>query len=133
MNLSTWRQSDEGFSGVVDTAYGRFNTLVGSMKAGVKEGAFDFAAGASYKYSEGKRKHNTAELENAFTRGGVELGEEEYLTFIYRRAQSRVEDPGAKGMPTPVREGTLYRISGLVLASAMASKEAIRPFWVALL
>ena len=104
VNLSTWRQSDEGFSGEVDTAYGRFNTLVGSMKAGVKEGAFDFAAGASYKYSEGKRKHNTAELENAFTRGGVELGEEEYLTFIYRRAQSRVEDPGAKGMPTPVRD-----------------------------
>ena len=33
----------------------------------------------------------------------------------------------------PVREGTLYRITGLVLASAMVLYMATRPFWVVLL
>ena len=36
-------------------------------------------------------------------------------------------------MFNPVREGTLYRIRGLSLASAMTSYIRIRPFWVALL
>ena len=77
---------------------------IDNLKKHMKEGAFDVAAGVSYKYSEGKRRHNAAELKNAFTRSGLELGEEEYLSFIYRRAQSRVEDPGAKGRPPPVRD-----------------------------
>ena len=74
------------------------------MKAGVKEGPVDVAAGAAYRYSEGKRDHNTAELENAFARGGADLSENDYLSFIYRRAESKVEDPGPRGAPTPVRD-----------------------------
>lgn len=104
IDLTTWRQRDEGFSGEADLAYGRFSSLIGSARAGVKEGAFDAAAGASYRYSEGKRDHNTAELRNAFVRFGAELSESDYLTFIYRRAESMVQDPGAKGEPTPVRD-----------------------------
>ena len=104
IDLTTWRQREEGFSGEADLAYGRFSSLVGSARAGVKEGAFDAAAGASYRYSEGKRDHNTAELRNAFARFGAELSEYDYLTFIYRRAESMVQDPGVKGEPTPVRD-----------------------------
>ncbi len=104
IDMKTWRQREEGFSGETDVAYGRFSTLVGSARAGVKEGAFDAAAGASYRYSEGKRDHNMAELRNAFARAGVELTEEDYLTVIYRRAESKVQDPGVKGEPTPVRD-----------------------------
>ncbi len=104
IDLTTWRRREEGFGGEADMAYGRFSTLVGSVKAGVKEGPVDFAGGAAYRYSEGKRDHGMAELRNAFARGGVELSEADYLTFIYRRAESRVQDPGAKGEPTPVRD-----------------------------
>ena len=104
VEMTTWRQRDEGAAGEADVAYGRFSTLVGSLKAGVKEGPFDAAAGAAYRYSEGKRDHNTAELRNAFVRAGAELGENDYLTFIYHRAESKVEDPGPKGSPTPIRD-----------------------------
>lgn len=104
IDMTTWRQREEGFSGETDLAYGRFSTLVASAKAGVKEGPFDFAAGAAYRYSEGKRDHNMAELRNAFARGGIELTDADYLTFIYRRAESKVQDPGAKGEPTPIRD-----------------------------
>ena len=104
IDMTTWRQRREGFSGEADLAYGRFSTLVGSARAGVKEGPFDFAAGAAYRYSEGKRHHNMAELRNAFTRAGAELTESDYITFIYRRAESKVQDPGAKGTPTPIRD-----------------------------
>ena len=104
VEMTTWRQRDEGAAGEADVAYGRFSTLVGSLKAGVKEGPFDAAAGAAYRYSEGKRDRNTAELRNAFVRAGAELGENDYLTFIYHRAESKVEDPGPKGSPTPIRD-----------------------------
>ena len=104
VDLKTWRQREEGYSGEANLAYGRFSTLVGSLKAGVKEGPVDVAAGAAYRYSEGKRDHNTAELENAFARGGADLSENDYLSFIYRRAESKVEDPGPRGAPTPVRD-----------------------------
>ena len=104
VEMTTWRQRDEGFSGEADLSYGRFSTLIGSLKAGVKEGPFDAAAGAAYRYSEGKRDHSTAELRNAFLRAGADLGERDYLTFIYHRAESKVEDPGPKGAPTPVRD-----------------------------
>ncbi|MBR1920412.1 MAG: TonB-dependent receptor plug domain-containing protein, partial [Kiritimatiellae bacterium] len=104
VGLTTWRQRDEGFSGELDTAYGRFSTLVASARAGVKDGPFDAAGGASYRYSEGKRAHNMAELRNAFARAGAELSESDYLTFIYRRAGSKVQDPGPKGEPTPRRD-----------------------------
>lgn len=104
VSMETWRQREEGCSGETDIAYGRFSSLLGSAKAGVKDGAFDFAGGAAYRYSEGKREHSSAELRNAFVRGGVELGEEDYLTFIYRRAESWVEDPGPKTGTVPVRD-----------------------------
>ena len=104
IDLKTWRQRDEGFSGETDVAYGRFSTLVASARAGVKDGVFDAAAGASYRYSEGKRDHGMAELRNAFAHSGVELSEADYITFIYRRAESKVQDPGVKGAPTPARD-----------------------------
>ncbi len=104
LDLSTWRRRDEGWGGEADAAFGRFSTFVGSVRAGVKEGAFDAAAGAAARRSEGKRDHSAARLENAFVRAGTELGETEYLTFIYRHAESEVEDPGPKGSPTPLRD-----------------------------
>ena len=104
IDMATWRQRDEGFSGETDLAYGRFSTLVASARAGVKDGAFDFAAGSTYRYSEGKREHNMAELKNAFARTGVELTKTDYITFIYRRAESKVQDPGVKDKPTPIRD-----------------------------
>ncbi len=104
IDMTTWRPREEGFSGEANMACGRFSTLVASARAGVKEGPVDFAAGAAYRYSEGKRDHSMAELRNAFARGGVELSEADYLTFIYRRAESKMQDPGARGEPTPIRD-----------------------------
>ena len=104
LDLTTWRRRDEGWGGEADAAFGRFSTYMGSARAGVKEGPFDAAAGAAARRSEGKRDHSEARMYNAFARAGVELGEAEYLTFIYRRADSEVEDPGPKGSPTPRRD-----------------------------
>ena len=104
LDLTTWRRRDEGWGGETDVAFGRFSTYIGSARAGVKEGPFDAAAGVAARRSEGKRDHSEARLDNAFARAGVEIGETEYLTFIYRRADSEVEDPGPKGSPTPLRD-----------------------------
>lgn len=104
VEMKTWRQREEGYGGEADVAFGRFETFLSSLKAGVKEGAFDFAAGAAHRQSEGARKHGAARLDGAFARAGLELGEGDYLSFIYHFADSSVEDPGKKNAPTPKYE-----------------------------
>lgn len=101
IDMTTWRRHDQGWGGDADAAFGRFDTFVSSVKAGVKEGPVDAAAGAYYRTSEGSRDHNASEMSGAFARAGVEIGETEYLTFIYHRADSKVQDPGAKDTQTP--------------------------------
>lgn len=104
IDMTTWRHHENGYGGEAEAVWGRFDSLVTSLKAGVKDGPVDAAGGAYYRSSEGSREHNSSELSGAFARGGMELGENEYLTFIYHRSQSRVEDPGMEGMPTPKYE-----------------------------
>lgn len=104
VELTTWRAREEGVGGEADLAYGRFRSLLTNVKAGVKEGPFDAAFGAAHRQSDGARKHNAARLDSAFFRTGLELGETDYLTFIYHFADSSVEDPGKKGFPPPKRE-----------------------------
>lgn len=104
IDLETLRRRVEGYEGALETAYGRFSTLMGSVTGAAKDGPVDAAAGISYRYSEGARDHSAAELRNAFARGGVDLGSSDYLTFIYHRTENYVQDPGEKGSPTPVRD-----------------------------
>ena len=101
IDMSTWRQHNEGYGGEAEAVWGRFDTFVSSAKAGVKEGPVDAAGGAYYRTSEGARDNNAAEMSGAFARVGAELGDTEYLTFIYHRADSKVQDPGDKNLPTP--------------------------------
>ena len=100
VEMTTWRQREEGYGGEADVAYGRFRSLLSTVKAGVKEGPFDVAAGAAHRQSEGARDHGDARLDSAFARAGLDLGETEYLTYVYHFADSEVEDPGKKGLPT---------------------------------
>ena len=96
VDVETRRRKTQGEEAEVDVAYGRFNTLLGSVSAGAKEGAVDAYAGMAYKYSEGAREHGSAEMKNAFGRVGTDLSETERLSFIYQRTDSWVEDPGEK-------------------------------------
>ncbi len=102
IDVATRRRTEQGHEVETEVAYGRFNTLLGSLYAGVKEGPVDVAAGLAYKYSEGARPHGSAEMKNAFGRVGFDLSETERLAFIYQRTESWVEDPGEKGKPTPL-------------------------------
>lgn len=101
VDVETRRRREEGWEGEVESAYGRFNTLLSSASAGMKEGPFDAYAGASYKYSEGARSHGSAEMRGYFGRVGAELSEEDRLSFIYQRTDSWVEDPGRRHAATP--------------------------------
>ena len=101
IDMTTWRQHKEGYGGEAEAAWGRFDSFISSLKAGVKDGPVDAAAGGYYRTSEGARDHNAAEMSGAFARAGVEFGETDYLTFIYHRADSSVQDPGPYNMPTP--------------------------------
>ncbi len=96
------RRREQGYEGELDAAYGRYNTLIGSASAGAKDGPFDAYAGVAYKYSEGAREHNEAELENMFARAGWNLSWEDYVTYIYQRTDNWVRDPGPKGGTTPL-------------------------------
>ena len=104
VDVETRRRRTEGCEGEIDTAYGRFNTLLSSAQAGVKEGPVDAYGGLAYKYSEGARRHNSAEMENAFARVGTDLSDHEHLGFVYQRTESWVEDPGEKHAPTPIHD-----------------------------
>lgn len=101
VDVETHRRREEGWEGEIELAYGRFDTLLSSLSAGMKEGAFDAYAGLSYKYSGGAREHGSAELETAFARVGADLSETERLSFVYQRTDSWVEDPGVKRGATP--------------------------------
>ncbi len=101
VDVETRRRREDGYEGELGLAYGRFNTLLSSVSAGMKDGAFDAYAGLSYKRSDGVRKHNDAEMATAFGRIGAELSEYERLSFVYQRTDSSVEDPGARHTPTP--------------------------------
>ena len=102
VDVETRRRATPGAEGEVDLAYGRFNTLLGAASAGAKDGAVDAYAGLAYKYSEGAREHNSAEMENAYGRVGADLSETERLAFTYQRTDSWVEDPGEKHGTRPV-------------------------------
>lgn len=104
VEVNTRRCYEEGYEGEVDQVYGRYNTYIASGSAGVKEGRVDAYGGASYKRSDGHRDHNAAQISSAFGRLGVDLSEHEHLGFVYQRTDSRVEDPGEEGFPTPIHD-----------------------------
>ena len=104
IDVETRRRREQGYEGEVDLAYGRYNTFISAGSAGLKEGPVDAYGGMSYKYSDGHRDHNMSVLKSAFGRVGVDLSAHEHLGFVYQRTDSKVEDPGEDGAPTPKRD-----------------------------
>ncbi len=104
VDIKTKRRYEEGHEGEINLAYGRFNTLLMSGSAGGKIDIFDYYAGMSYKYSEGARTHNEAELRNYYGRAGWQLSSEEHLSYIYQRTDNWVRDPGPDSGTTPERD-----------------------------
>ena len=104
MDIATKRRYEQGHEGELDVAYGRFNTLISSASVGGKMDLFDYYAGASYKYSDGAREHGEAELQSQFARAGWDLSKEDHLSYIFQHTDNWVQDPGAKGSTTPVRD-----------------------------
>lgn len=103
VEVESLRRREEGCGGEANLAYGRHNTFISSVSAGLKEGAVDAYAGTSYKCSDGHRDHGHAMLKGVFGRVGVGLSAYERLDFIYQRTDSSVEDPGEEGLPPPRR------------------------------
>ena len=104
VEVNTKRRYEEGCEGEVDQAYGRDNTYIAAGSAGAKEGRVDAYGGMSYKYSDGHREHGRAILKSAFGRVGFDLSPCEHVGFTYQRTDSKVEDPGEEGLPTPIRD-----------------------------
>ena len=102
VDVESLRWTADGCGGEANLAYGRHNTFISSVAAGAKESGVDAYGGFSYKYSDGHRKHNRAILNSAFGRAGAELSENTRLSFIYQHTDSKVEDPGEKGLPVPL-------------------------------
>lgn len=104
VDIETRRRREEGHEIEGDLAYGRHGTFLSALSAGAKEGAADAYGGLSYKQSQGLRSHNDARLASAFARFGLDLSDYEHVGFTYQRTESRVEDPGEKHGPVPVRD-----------------------------
>jgi len=104
VDISMRRRAEEGHEGELNMAYGRFNTLLSSAAVGGKVDIFDYYAGIAYKYSEGARTHNEAELRNAFAHTGWSLSKHERLSYIYQHTDNWVRDPGPEDGPTPRRD-----------------------------
>lgn len=101
VETETRRRATPGFEGETNLEYGRYNTLIGSVAAGGREGALDAYAGGAYKRSDGHRAHSAAWMDNAFFRIGWEFSDWARIAFIYTRTDSEVEDPGPKGSTSP--------------------------------
>ena len=101
VDVETRRRRAPGHEAEVDLVYGGYNTFLSAGSAGLKEGPVDAYGGMSYKYSDGYRDHNTSILKSAFGRLGADLSEHERVGFGYQRTDSKVEDPGEVGKPTP--------------------------------
>ena len=101
VDVETRRRRAPGHEAEVDLVYGGYNTFLSAGSAGLKEGPVDAYGGMSYKYSDGYRDHNASILKNAFGRLGADLSEHERVGFVYQRTDSKVEDPGEVGKPTP--------------------------------
>ena len=101
VDVETRRRRAPGHEAEVDLVYGGYNTFLSAGSAGLKEGPVDAYGGMSYKYSDGYRDHNTSILKSAFGRLGADLSEHERVGFVYQRTDSKVEDPGEIGKPTP--------------------------------
>ena len=101
VDVETRRRRAPGHEAEVDLVYGGYNTFLSAGSAGLKEGPVDAYGGMSYKYSDGYRDHNTSILKSAFGRLGADLSEHEHVGFVYQRTDSKVEDPGEVGKPTP--------------------------------
>ena len=104
VDITTRRRLTQGHEGEADVAYGRFNTQLASASAGGKEDIFDYYAGGSYKHSDGARSHSGAELYNAFGRLGLDVTEDDHLSYIFNYTDNWVRDPGRVGSPRPLRD-----------------------------
>ena len=101
IDVETSRRREQGYEGTVDLGYGRHDTFLSAVSAGLKEGPVDADGGMSYKHSDGLRDHNMAILKSAFGRIGADLSDSEHVGFVYQRTDSKVEDPGDERRPTP--------------------------------
>ena len=101
VDVETRRRRAPGHEAEVDLVYGGYNTFLSAGSAGLKEGPVYAYGCMSYKYSDGYRDHNTSILKSAFGRLGADLSEHERIGFVYQRTDSKVEDPGEIGKPTP--------------------------------
>jgi outer membrane cobalamin receptor len=101
VDVETRRRREQGCEGETDLVCGRYGTFIAAGSAGLKDGPVNAYGGMSYKHSDGYRDHNKAILKSAFARLGADLSESERLGFTYQRTDSRVEDPGVVGRPTP--------------------------------
>ncbi|MDR2863190.1 MAG: TonB-dependent receptor plug domain-containing protein [Puniceicoccales bacterium] len=86
--------SGDGFGGEVFGAYGTHDTVVESITAGGRVGAFDIAAGQSFRRSSGHRANSGGELQDYFTRLGYALSENWALSFSGDHTNNYAEDPG---------------------------------------
>ena len=102
VETETRRRACEGCEAEANLAYGRYNTFLSSISGGGMDGSIDAYAGVAYKRSDGHRDHSAASLDNAFFRVGDMLADWAYIAFVYSHTDSSVEDPGFKGMQSPV-------------------------------
>lgn len=103
VNIESLRRIKEGFETEVNLAYGSHDTMVGSLSHGGKNERFDYYVGASHKESDGHRKHGDASMDNQFVRLGVEITDNDSISYILQRTDNWSRDPGRIDEPTPSR------------------------------
>lgn len=100
VNLVPKEQVEEGFSGIVESAYGSYDTVLAKGAQGGRKGAFDYYFAGAYRSSDGHRDNADGEMKNLYGHVGWDVlpGWRIYFRTLWN--DNYADDPGVKGNPS---------------------------------
>ncbi len=103
VDIQSLRRKKPGYETEINAGYGSYQTWLGSLMTGGKIDLFDYYGGAYHKESQGQRAHSAANLDGQYLRLGVDLADDNHVSYILHRTDNWALDPGPIDQPTPIR------------------------------
>ncbi len=104
VEIESRQRRRRGYVSEAEVSAGTYDTVASRLHHGGRTEAFDYYAGFSHRESNGHRPHSGATLQSLYGRIGGAIGDVISLSALISATDNKVDDPGAAGMPVPVRD-----------------------------